>query len=96
LKADIGGDADLAQLGTLLYDETRYQDALVALPRRPRRTIRSRFGGAQGDRSHRTQGCEFIRARQEAEELLKPQATIPKRGPPRTRCGPTVCSMKRA
>ena len=31
LNADIGGDADLQlQLGTLLYDETRYQEALVA------------------------------------------------------------------
>jgi hypothetical protein len=31
LKADLGGDADLQlQLATLLYDETRYQEALVA------------------------------------------------------------------
>ena len=32
--ADVGGDADLQlQLGTLLYDETRYQEALQAFDR---------------------------------------------------------------
>jgi Flp pilus assembly protein TadD len=71
LNADIGGDADLQlQLGTLLYDETRYQEALVAFTEAtksadPRVAIAARKGTVRTA----LKVAEFIRARQEAEVL---------------------------
>jgi tetratricopeptide (TPR) repeat protein len=73
LKADVGGDADLhLQLGTLLYDETRYQEALVAFTAAtktddPQVALAARKGTVRTA----LKVAEFIRARQEAEELLK-------------------------
>src|SRR4030095_13301742 len=73
LKADIGGDADLQlQLGSLLYDETRYQEALVAFTAAtktddPQLAVSARKGTVRTA----LKVAEFIRARQEAEELVK-------------------------
>jgi Flp pilus assembly protein TadD len=71
LNADIGGDADLQlQLGTLLYDETRYQEALVAFTEAtktddPRLAVAARKGTVRTS----LKVAEFTRARQEAEIL---------------------------
>jgi len=73
LKADLGGDADLQlQLATLLYDETRYQEALVAFTAAtkaedPQVALSARKGTVRTA----LKVAEFIRARQEADELLK-------------------------
>ena len=71
LKADVGGDADLQlQLGTLLYDETRYQEALRAFTEAtktedPRIAIAARKGTVRTS----LKVAEFFRAREEAEVL---------------------------
>jgi len=73
LSADIGGDPDLQfQLGTLLYDETRYQEALVAFTAAtktedPRLAVAARKGTVRTS----LKVAEFIRAREEAEILRK-------------------------
>jgi len=73
VNADIGGDADLQlQLGALLYDETRYQEALLAFTAAtktddPKLALAARKGTVRTA----LKVAEFIRARQEAEELVK-------------------------
>jgi Flp pilus assembly protein TadD/predicted aspartyl protease len=73
LKADIGGDADLQlQLGSLLYDETRYQEALVAFTEAAKSDdARVAVAGRKGTVRTSLKVAEFLRARQEAEELVK-------------------------
>jgi Flp pilus assembly protein TadD len=71
LRADVGGDAELQyQLGTLLYDETRYQEALVAFTAAtrtddPRLAVAARKGTVRSS----LKVAEFGRARQEAVAL---------------------------
>ena len=71
LEASVDGDADLQyQLATLLYDETRYQDALVAFTEAtktddPRLAVAARKGTVRTS----LKVAEFTRARQEAEAL---------------------------
>jgi Flp pilus assembly protein TadD/predicted aspartyl protease len=71
LSADIGGDADLhLQLGTLLYDETRYQEALVAFTEATKTDdMRLAVAARKGTVRTALKVAEFIRARQEAEAL---------------------------
>ena len=71
LDADIGGDADLQlQLGTLLYDETRYQEALVAFTEATKSDdTRVAVAGRKGTVRTALKVAEFFRARQEAEAL---------------------------
>ncbi len=71
LDADIGGDADLQlQLGTLLYDETRYQEALVAFTEATKSDdTRVAVAGRKGTVRTALKVAEFTRARQEAEAL---------------------------
>ena len=73
LKADIGGDADLQlQLGTLLYDETRYQEALVAFTEATKSDdARVAVAARKGTVRTALKVAEFARARQEGEALLK-------------------------
>ncbi len=73
LNADIGGDADLQlQLGSLLYDETRYQEALVAFGEAATSDNgRVAVAGRKGTVRTALKVAEFLRARQEAEELVK-------------------------
>ena len=73
LNADIGGDADLQlQLGSLLYDETRYQEALVAFSEAAKSdNARVAVAGRKGTVRTALKVAEFLRARQEAEELVK-------------------------
>ena len=73
LNADIGGDADLQlQLGSLLYDETRYQEALVAFTEAAKSDdARVAVAGRKGTVRTALKVAEFLRARQEAEELVK-------------------------
>lgn len=71
LKADVSTDADLQfQLATLLYEETRYQEALVAFTaaietENPRLAVAARKGTVRTA----LKVAEFIRARREAEML---------------------------
>jgi predicted aspartyl protease len=71
LQADVDGDADLQlQLGTLLYDETRYLEALDAFTAAtrtddPRVAIAARKGTVRTS----LKVAEFLRAREEAETL---------------------------
>jgi len=73
LRADIGGDADLQlQLGTLLYDETRYQEALVAFVAAaksddPTVAIAARKGTVRSS----LKVAEFFQAREEADALYQ-------------------------
>jgi hypothetical protein len=73
LRADIDGDADLQfQLGSLLFDETRYREALDAFDRATRTddtglAIRARKGKVRSA----LRIAEFAVARQEAETLRK-------------------------
>ena len=97
LNADIGGDADLQlQLGSLLYDETRYQEALVAFTEAAKSDdARVAVAGRKGTVRTALKVAEFLRARQEAEELVKVAARIPRPShfmP--TPCGRPACSMK--
>ena len=73
LNADVGGDADLQlQLGSLLYDETRYQEALVAFTEAAKSgDARVAVAGRKGTVRTALKVAEFLRARQEAEELVK-------------------------
>ena len=68
LNADIGGDADLQlQLGTLLYDETRYQEALVAFTEATKSDdTRVAVAARKGTVRTALKVAEFTRARQEA------------------------------
>jgi tetratricopeptide (TPR) repeat protein len=79
LKADVGGDADLQlQLGSLLYDETRYQEALVAFTEATKSDdARVAVAGRKGTVRTALKVAEFTRARQEAEELVKLAADDP-------------------
>jgi len=71
LKANDSSDADLQfQLATLLYDETRYQEALVAFTEAtktedPRLAVAARKGTVRTA----LKVAEFVRARREAEAL---------------------------
>jgi Flp pilus assembly protein TadD len=71
LHADVDGDADLQlQLGTLLYDETRYREALEAFTAAsasddPRLAIAARKGTVRSS----LKVAEFFLARQEADLL---------------------------
>ena len=71
LKADIGGDADLQfQLATLLFDETRYREALAAFTEAaksedPQLAVAARKGTVRTA----LKVAEFVRARREAEIL---------------------------
>jgi Flp pilus assembly protein TadD/predicted aspartyl protease len=73
VKADVGSDADLQlQLATLLYDETRYQEALQAFDQAtqsddPVLAVRARKGAVRTS----LKVAEFGRARREAETLRK-------------------------
>src|SRR5215510_5729186 len=71
LNADIGGDGDLQlQLGTLLYDETRFQEALVAFTQAAKsEDPRVAVAGRKGTVRSALKVAEFIRAREEAEAL---------------------------
>ena len=71
LNADVGGDADLQlQLGTLLYDETRYQEALVAFTEATKSDdTRVSVAARKGTVRTALKVAEFMRARQEAEAL---------------------------
>ena len=79
LSADIGGDADLhLQLGSLLYDETRYQEALVAFTQAAKSDdTRVAIAGRKGTVRTSLKVAEFSRAREEAEELVKLAAEDP-------------------
>ena len=82
LKADIGGDADLQlQLGSLLYDETRYQEALVAFTEAAKSDdARVAVAGRKGTVRTALKVAEFLRARQEAGGAGQGgAATIPRR-----------------
>jgi Flp pilus assembly protein TadD len=76
LRADVNGDADLQyQLATLLFDETRYQEALLAFDRAilatdPALVVRARKGKVRTA----LRIAEFQLARKEAE-VLKAQAS---------------------
>ncbi|HLG54534.1 MAG TPA: retroviral-like aspartic protease family protein [Vicinamibacterales bacterium] len=71
VRADVGSDADLQlQLATLLYDETRYQEALQAFDQAtqtddPVLAVRARKGAVRTS----LKVAEFGRARREAETL---------------------------
>jgi Flp pilus assembly protein TadD len=73
LQADVGGDADLQlQLGSLLYDETRYQEALVAYTEATKSdNAPVAVAARKGTVRTALKVAEFNRARQEAEALLK-------------------------
>ena len=79
LNADVGGDADLQlQLGMLLYEETRYQEALAAFTEAtksedPRVAVAARKGTVRTA----LKVAEFMRARQEAEALREVAADDP-------------------
>ncbi len=79
LNADVGGDADLQlQLGTLLYDETRYQEALVAFTEATKSDdARVSVMARKGTVRTSLKVAEFMRARQEAEALRKIAADDP-------------------
>jgi tetratricopeptide (TPR) repeat protein len=79
LNAASGGDADLQlQLATLLYDETRYQEALMAFTEAAK-SDDSRVAVAARKGTVRTslKVAEFMRARQEAEALRSIAADDP-------------------
>jgi len=71
LNADVGGDADLQlQLGTLLYDETRFQEALVAFTEATKSDdTRVAVAARKGTVRTSLKVAEFMRAREEAEAL---------------------------
>jgi Flp pilus assembly protein TadD len=71
VNADVGGDADLQlQLGTLLYDETRFQEALVAFTEATKSdNTRVAVAARKGTVRTSLKVAEFMRARQEAEAL---------------------------
>src|SRR5687768_9139917 len=71
LSADTGGDADLQlQIGTLLYDETRYQEALLAFTEAAKSDdARVAVSAKKGTVRTALKVAEFGRARQEAEAL---------------------------
>src|SRR5688572_29985844 len=71
LSADIGGDTELQlQLGNLLYDETRYQEALVAFTEATKSDdAQVAVAARKGTVRTALKVAEFIRARREADTL---------------------------